>query len=181
MGTRSTTKVLDNNGNCLTAMYAQYDGYPEGMGLDLVKFLGDKPLVNGFGSNSQQAFNGPGCLAAQLVAHFKDGIGGFYLTTPDDTQEFNYTLRPMNPEWPGTGQVRLTVESSYDGILYDGPSSEWQIAEFSRLQRLDSDRLCDEPIALLRKWAKHCGVKNAHNIRGGKRGLLDAIYEARNA
>jgi hypothetical protein len=92
MGTRSLTHVIetwkdDKTGKqkkqCLMTMYRQYDGYPTGMGNDLAEFLKEGKVVNGIGMNeTQRVFNGAGCLAAQLVAHFKEGAGGFYLHKP---------------------------------------------------------------------------------------------------
>jgi hypothetical protein len=78
MSTRSLTKVIykwsDEKTNksgrrVLVNMYRQMDGYPSGMGADLVEFL------NKVGTNH----NGIQCLAAQMVAHFKDSVGGYYL------------------------------------------------------------------------------------------------------
>ena len=91
MGTRSLTtfintyKGINKKGEDVTkkvkivTMYRQMDGYPEGHGLQLAKFLAGGKMVNGIGLNDVLVFNGMGCLAAQCVAHFKNGAGGFYL------------------------------------------------------------------------------------------------------
>jgi len=92
MGTRSLTTFIDTyegknkKGEEVTkkvkivTMYRQMDGYPEGHGLELAEFLAGGKMVNGIGlTENQLVFNGMGCLAAQCVAHFKDGPGGFYL------------------------------------------------------------------------------------------------------
>jgi len=62
-------------------MYRQMDGYPSGMGVDLATFLASGKMVNGISLSEKSpiVFNGMGCLAAQCVAHFKDGAGGYYL------------------------------------------------------------------------------------------------------
>ncbi len=61
-------------------MYRQMDGYPEGHGLDLAEFLAGGKMVRGIGMDDNGlVFNGMGCLAAQCIAHFKKGAGGFYL------------------------------------------------------------------------------------------------------
>jgi hypothetical protein len=87
MGTRSLTTVIEK-GNWegknwkqkIVTMYRQMDGYPEGMGNDLAEFLEGGQMVNGISiSETGAVFNGAGCLAAQMVAHFKDGAGGYYL------------------------------------------------------------------------------------------------------
>lgn len=92
MGTRSLTCFIDTyegknkrgetvtKKNKIVTMYRQYDGYPEGHGLQLAEFLAGGKMVNGISmAENQLVFNGMGCLAAQAVAHFKDGPGGFYL------------------------------------------------------------------------------------------------------
>ena len=82
MGTRSITRVHDagKDSKVILAVYRQMDGYFEGMGADLTTFLTDMSVVNGInlGKNPKKAANGMSCLAAQLVAHFKTGIGGIY-------------------------------------------------------------------------------------------------------
>ena len=105
MGTRSLTRVIntyrDEKKNkqvkvTLVNMYRQYDGYPEGHGAELAEFLSSGKVVNGIGFNEpQRVFNGAGCLAAQMIAHFKDGAGGFYIepiTAKDFGQEFEYEV-----------------------------------------------------------------------------------------
>ena len=87
MGTRSLTTFVetykDNSGkkvkNEIVTMYRQFDGYMEGHGKELADFLAGGKLVNGIGRGDKVVFNGMGCLSAQVVAHFKDGAGGFYL------------------------------------------------------------------------------------------------------
>jgi hypothetical protein len=106
MGTRSLTHVIEtykHNGKkkkqTLLTMYRQYDGYPRGHGADLVEFLEGSRVVNGYSKSDTESekrvFNGTGCLAAQLVAHFKKGIGGFYLHRPnakDCGEEYTYDI-----------------------------------------------------------------------------------------
>lgn len=104
MGTRSLTYVYDTwtNDNDervdtpVVCMYRQFDGYPEGHGIELARFLNKGRLVNGLGSDINNVFNGMGCLAAQMVANFKNGPGGFYLHAPildrDDWQDYEYHI-----------------------------------------------------------------------------------------
>ena len=106
MGTRALTKVFNtykdekNNKQVkeqLVNMYRQYDGYPSGHGTELADFLNSGKVVNGIGSRDEKQilFNGAGCLAAQMIAHFKDGAGGFYIepiTAKDCGQEYEYEV-----------------------------------------------------------------------------------------
>ena len=101
MGTRSLTTFVetykDNSGkkvkNEIVTMYRQYDGYMEGHGKDLADFLAGGELVDGFGMDDKVVFNGMGCLSAQVVAHFKDGVGGFYLQRANKNSGENYRYK----------------------------------------------------------------------------------------
>ncbi len=106
MGTRSLTRVIETYTDKtnkkksvkLINMYRQYDGYPSGHGMDLAEFLNGTKVVNGLGMDevkSTRVFNGAGCLAAQLIAHFKEGAGGIYIepiTANDCGQEYEYEI-----------------------------------------------------------------------------------------
>jgi predicted ThiF/HesA family dinucleotide-utilizing enzyme len=79
MGTRSITYVYDEDEK-LVCMYRQFDGYPSGHGAELGNFLKDIVIVNGLRmSETRSVANRAGCLAAQMIQHFKEGPGGIYL------------------------------------------------------------------------------------------------------
>jgi hypothetical protein len=74
------------------AVYEQYDGYPDGVGLQLAGFLRSRRLCNGFPlqvpeSPATHWANGVSCLAAQFIAEFKKEAGGLYLFHPDEAEE----------------------------------------------------------------------------------------------
>jgi hypothetical protein len=88
MGTRSTTLLIEKSTNEKTGkpkltklikFYRQMDGYPEGHGLDMARFLNKGNLVNGFGLTDELQFNGIGCLAAQLIKKLNMVLVGFTL------------------------------------------------------------------------------------------------------
>ena len=92
MGTRSLTYVYSED-TPLINMYRQYDGYPSGHGAELAEFLSGFEIVNGYGEVKPKLANGMGCLAAQLIANFKQTVGGFYIYAVTDTdcgQEYEY-------------------------------------------------------------------------------------------
>lgn len=101
MGTRSLTRVKDESGNILLTMYRQFDGYiKDGHGDELIDFLSGMVITNGISlgkDRPKKSANGMGCLAAQLVSHFKTGVGGIYIE-PNDSgdQEYNYTIELVN-------------------------------------------------------------------------------------
>ena len=111
MGTRSLTFVYDSykteKGSVVNEpiinMYRQFDGYPTGHGAELAEFLTGGKITNGlrFGEEGK-FFNGMGCLAAQLVAHFKQESGNFYLypvTTEDCGQDYEYHIYNIDGEF----------------------------------------------------------------------------------
>lgn len=124
MSTRSLTFVKDDTNRVVMNMYRQCDGYPSGIGTELYEFLKDIKMVNGLSRNSEKVANGAGCLAAQIVAHFKDGPGGVYLNHPsskDCGQEYEYhitadesgiTVKVVETGWSGR-----RAETLYQGDL----------------------------------------------------------------
>lgn len=131
MGTRSLTFVYDEDGRTIISMYRQYDGYPSGHGKDLAEFLEPITMVNGIGMTEAVIANGPGCLAAQLVAHFKDGPGGIYLkptTAVDCGQDYEYHIAPH-----GEGAGLTITCHSIEGLrpfrrkkIFDGSIEEFK-------------------------------------------------------
>lgn len=105
MGTRSLTTFIEQwtdektqkkKQNKIVTLYRQFDGYPSGMGVDLAEFLASGKMVNGISlGESELVFNGMGCLAAQAIAYFKEGAGGYYLHRGGTTncwEEYRYNV-----------------------------------------------------------------------------------------
>ena len=119
MSTRCLTFVKDDTNRIILNMYRQCDGYPSGIGTGLYEFLKDIKMVNGIVPGSEKIANGAGCLAAQIVAHFKDGPGGVYLHHPSSTdcgQGYEYhitagssgiTVKVMEAGWSGHRAKKL--------------------------------------------------------------------------
>lgn len=80
MGTRCLTYVYEGK-TPLICLYRQFDGYPSGHGSELADFLNKIEIGNGISGKREigEFANGMGCLAAQLIAHFKKSVGGFYM------------------------------------------------------------------------------------------------------
>jgi len=119
MGTRSLTRVFDEHtGQALCCLYGQYDGFPDSHGKELAELLTTLKMVNGLGDRSVPVANGAGCLAAQIVAHFKDqvGAGGFYLYPIDSApEEYNYEVRPQGAGKPVLLKVLSGTEVEWEG------------------------------------------------------------------
>ena len=110
MGTRSLTIMKEAFNKTapveeIAVLYRQYDGHLESHGQELAEFLAPFTIVNGIGlTEKRKIANGGSCLAAQIVAHFKTDVGGFYLHpagTRDADEEFRYTVLaiPGDPIW----------------------------------------------------------------------------------
>lgn len=146
MGTRSLTYVYDGretkNVNALMCMYRQFDGYPNGAGQELADFSKGFTIVNGYGSGAElgKVANGAGCFAAQLVAHFKKEVGGFYLYTTeqeqDAGQEFEYHLFVQE----GVPVQIKCYENPFQGgktLIIDCEAGEWdaKLAEYTEANK----------------------------------------------
>ena len=118
MGTRSLVRFYstehgeDNEQEALlVTIYQQYDGYPDGVGLQLARWLERYTVGNGIPMDPPVPFaNGPGCLAAQYIAEHKRQPGGFYIDNGKYDQEFNYEVRVS---WNG-GPVTITMKADSD-------------------------------------------------------------------
>jgi hypothetical protein len=120
MGTRSLTLVYDEARQPIINMYAQWDGYPSGHGLELAEFLNSiEAVTNGIlVGEKRKTANGMGCLAAQMVAHFKTDVGSFYLypvTAKDCGQEYEYHIY----------HDRVTIRFGNGEQFFTGPWSEF--------------------------------------------------------
>jgi hypothetical protein len=125
MGTRSVTYFhkASFDDAPFVAVYRQHDGYPTGMGDDIVKVLGSRQLVNGIQDHMKQV-NGMNCAAALLVSDLKgDEAGSIYIYGGDlDAEgcwaEYIYHLAPVE------GSIHLRC-IGHGVDLYDGPLSKF--------------------------------------------------------
>ena len=124
MGTRSNTVIYDETVNQIVNMYRQHDGYLTGHGLELLKFLEPITMVNGYSLDTKGQANGAGCLAAQMIAHFKTGVGDFYImphvVNMDYDNDFTYTVTVR-----GDDSIHVMVHEFGDH-LFDGTVAEYK-------------------------------------------------------
>jgi len=111
MGTHSIVRFKDSKGQVRVAIYQQYDGYLDGVGLDLAQFLSRIVLVNGIPGTKLEGDkvygNGLGCIAAQYIAAKKEGPGNLYITVNDcDDEAYNYDVTIDDEE--GTIKMKET-------------------------------------------------------------------------
>jgi len=135
MGTRSITRI-QVDGETLVAVYRQYDGYIDGQGQDLANILKDRKIVNGitFGSENK-VFNGPGCLAANIICEMKrkdnGDAGGVYINSVEcDDEEFTYNVNVITDEneggWPLSYQdYPIVTVICWGEKIFEGNSIEF--------------------------------------------------------
>jgi len=111
MGTRCLTYVYEGK-TPLMCLYRQFDGYPSGHGVELADFLNKIEVGNGISGKPEMGefANGMGCLAAQLVAHFKKSVGGFYIHSIKDADDdggvdYEYHVYPNKVVVKESGEV----------------------------------------------------------------------------
>ena len=139
MGTRCLTFVYDESNKPIINMYRQFDGYPTGHGAELAEFLNSGRMVNGLRLGADEKFfNGMGCLAAQLVAHFKQESGGFYMYSVDQKdcgQDFEYHIMYDD----GTLKIKVyNCGVNFFGMTQDDtyePIFEGSLADFTEFCR----------------------------------------------
>jgi hypothetical protein len=125
MGTRSLTYVYETykdgdkaRNEPILCLYRQFDGYPEGHGAELADYLVKGKIVNGIGvGEAEGIWNGMGCLAASMVAHFKKAPGNFYIHAPilnrDDWQDYEYHVFTDNV-------IVYQIGSNNDKVIFEG-------------------------------------------------------------
>jgi len=134
MGTRSLTKVIETykdkenvtQKQHLICMYRQYDGYPSGHGKELAEFLADRTIVNGYGlGENKNQNNGMGCLSAELLSEFKNGIGNIYCYPPDSQmnwEEFEYIIEGNEQD-----QLKVKVYNWENKEIFNGNVDEFNM------------------------------------------------------
>lgn len=82
------------DGEHLVSVYHHWDGYLEGVGLDLAKFLKKINLVDVIQDKTKlyKVANGFTCLVAQYISKFKTGVGNVYIISENDSQYYNYDV-----------------------------------------------------------------------------------------
>ena len=138
MGTRSKTSFIKKRGGKLehlVSVYQQYDGYISGVGYDIANFILDKQICNGIrlGRDMNKLANGFDCLVAQFIRDFKTEVGGLYITTEDNIQEYNYNVifdedlyfnNSFNEELPTDRYFEIKVYDWNNKTLFEGTLKE---------------------------------------------------------
>ena len=137
MGTRSTIEFIetyDGKEIPIAKVYQQYDGYLAGVGKELCKWLIRKIMIDGIGldQHTPEYANGLGCLAAQYVHDFKNGVGDLYLDTlyGDEYIDYNYKViyelkKGMPPEGiPVNDCVTICVSNWDEKPFFEGKTIE---------------------------------------------------------
>lgn len=136
MSTRALIIVKDEETHDLLTVYKHSDGYPTGLGMDLLTFLNSRFLTSGVGEmkNGLTPANGMGDLAAQLLADLKHRhpIGGVYVMsngTKDVGEEWLYIISGK-VEQPLTFMLKVYSYRSNKALkVFYGPISDFNPQE----------------------------------------------------
>ena len=127
MGTRSLTHIQNEDEDTLITLYRQHDGSFENYGLDLAKYLSRFEMVNGIPVGTteyDELANGAGCLSAQVISEFKEGVGGYYVypaNSKDCGEEYTYTVTATEDM-----QIFIKAKNHYDNSLnFEGTPSDY--------------------------------------------------------
>ena len=126
MGTRALITVFNEELTPILHLYRHWDGDQECCGLELKRFLCKGKLVQGFSpEGDENNFNGMGCMAAQLVANFKEEIGNFYIVTGEGGSciDYKYSIYPSKDN-----KVMLKVTAGSE-VIYEGVVEDYEIVE----------------------------------------------------
>lgn len=99
-------------------MRTQYDGYPDGVGMDLVRIMAEGELVHGLGLDRTlgKNFNGASCMAASVIALMKKEPGNIYLYPVKDDFGANYTY-VINVDDKDNIAIKMTGGKSFEGSV----------------------------------------------------------------
>lgn len=78
MSTRALVRFFNKDFVEYARVYKHWDGYPDGFGLDIAKFIKDIKIPKGV-SHKENTAAGVGCLIAQFIANFKKEVGDIYV------------------------------------------------------------------------------------------------------
>lgn len=99
MSTRASVVIYDEwDEKPICEMFKHWDGYPAGFGQELLDFCADYTIINGIRADEtmeKKFANGMGDFAAQLIRHFKVGIGDTSMIPvgKDWGQEYRYIIK----------------------------------------------------------------------------------------
>lgn len=149
MGTRSTITFFEKRNDSvypIVSIYQHYDGYLEGVGEDLCKWLMSKTIVNGLpvsNENSKNIANGIGCLIAQYIAKNKTCVGDLYIIPIGEMLkycDYNYTvIFDTNTETPYKASDRAIIGVDNWGDSYFFKGSPEELLEYIKNQSEDDE------------------------------------------
>lgn len=120
MSTNATVTIFDEfNDEPICTIYKHWDGYyAGGFGEDVRKFVSEFNVVNGIGAQEGKIANGMGCLAAQIIAHFKVSVGDVYMVPVGQREQYNYEIH-----------YREAEEEDKDGIAVFSSDHEDEVSD----------------------------------------------------
>lgn len=122
MGTSATVRFKYKGHNpILVNVRHHYDGYIDGVGHDLAKFLLSKKIVNGISGfdNGDEIANGFDCLIAQYISNVKRSPGSVYICPQYFKGDYNYDV--IYNDCKNEIYIKVT---HFDEVLFKGSPKE---------------------------------------------------------
>lgn len=127
MGTRSITHVYEMphlGGKLVGSFYRQYDSYPSGHGKELVDFLINVKLTNGWTMRKDYSdadyYNRSGRMIIDLMSSFGGDNVELIMTEDSDTEEYTYFVTYDETK----DQFKLKIKDFSD-IIFDDHISKF--------------------------------------------------------
>lgn len=127
MGTRALVHVKDDETpeTTLITIYRQYDGYPEGLGKEIIEKFANHQITNGISLNrpNPESFsNGMGEFAADLLYFLKEShpSGNIYVFPPDCSdvgEEYTYTITQTDDGFLAMECVNCSGKTLFKGKM----------------------------------------------------------------
>ena len=122
MGTSATVRFKYRGDNPILVNVCHHnDGYIEGIGHDLAKFLLSKKIVNGISDfdDRNAIANGFSCLIAQYISNVKKCPGSVYICPQDFEGDYNYDVVYNDCK----NEICIKV-THFDKVLFKGSPKE---------------------------------------------------------
>ena len=133
MSTRSTIRFSNDGDSPVCCVYKHFDGYIEGLGHDLAKWLKGMTLINGISNKEQEGHdyaNGIGCLAAKWIADNKEETGDIYMCSSGGQEDYNYDVILQRQKMSGMNGTKaddcivIAVKDYKGDLIFSGTPSE---------------------------------------------------------
>lgn len=138
MGTSASVRFKREGNPVLVNVYFSCDGYVEGVGYNLARYLLSKRIINGITcfDNKNEIANGFGCLITQYIRDMKEEPGYVYIVPQSVTADYDYFV-----QYDKNNQITITV-THLGNLLFRGDPKT--LLNFKEHEEEEEDLITDE-------------------------------------